>query len=44
MEQKELYHSPQITIEPFAPEDIITLSNEPTTGGIELPDDIWITV
>lgn len=44
MEQKELYHSPKVTIEPFTSEDIITLSSEPTTGGIELPDDIWINV
>lgn len=44
MEQKEIYYSPKVAIEPFTPEDIITLSSEPTTGGIELPDDIWIPI
>lgn len=35
------YETPTFTIMPIMVEDIITLSNVPPDGGIELPDDIW---
>lgn len=41
MEHKE-YETPTYTVVTFTVEDIITVSNEPPDGGIELPDDIWI--
>lgn len=44
MKKKKIYLSPEFSIKEFLQEDIITLSSEPTTGGIELPDDIWLFV
>lgn len=44
MELKKTYSSPEIMMLTFSQEDIITISTEPTTGGIELPDDIWVNV
>ncbi len=44
MELKKTYSFPEIMMLTFSQEDIITISTEPTTGGIELPDDIWANV